>query len=1055
MFDNGPNPIKQEVGRSRPWGDSMPIQANDDRRHPESSQRRHLTVMFCDVVGSTHLSRQRDVEAYFSILRAYYEACTPVVERYGGLIAQHQGDGIYAWFGYPVPSEDDATRAVRAGLDLLVVLRRLSANLEDEVGEPLAVRIAAHAGEVLVAAVGDEAPLAFGHTPNLAAKLNQAARPGTLVVSGEVLRLVEDRFDVLAREAVVLPDGTVVPVYEVAVERQREGRIGRSWRTPLIGRAREREQLQRIWSSVQTGQGAAVALVGGRGIGKSRLASAAAAEAASGRATVLECACTPLDATTAYRSFRTLLAQAAGIGPDDPPTVGAALLENHLLDRLAMDQEAAAMLGAVLGLPESAAGSPPDLAPARLAQVTAELLVAWVVRLAAADPTVLLVDDVPDADPSSLAVLAQLVGARPPGLLLVFTARSPATLAPLLAEGPIERIELAPLEGEHAEALIDAVAAASPLEKHEREQILRQGEGVPFYLEELARAAQEAAGRTALPITLTGRLQARLAAPGIDHDVVGVLAVAGQQLDEAVLASVLRTSAEDLRPRLDRLLAGDLVVDTGSSTPSYRFRHGLIAEAAYGLLLQQQRTELHHRLAKVLARQDGSGRPVDWNVVGHHLKLARRPLDAYEAILSGADEARRGGAIPEALQSYRDALNLVAELTDPGVRDLLEVRCRLQRGITAISARGFGAEEAVEDFERCAELCRQLGPRPEHLSAMTGVYSFYLLQGELAAARQMAGDLRSWVETGHADYRPENALAFGVLSFFEGDYAGAVERLGLAAGQFRALPADAPRAEQNWLLPFDPLVATLSHLAPVLWITGRPREAHEAGDRAIARAATLEFPEGPFSMAYAKSYLAWMYAVGGHHETAARFAGEVRELGRRHGFVFWESTGEIHLALAEFRTAGRTDAPQTVAVHAAMWEFLRARCFLPYVLTAAAETTAELGLEAEAVAGFGAAGALGEETGVLFYETERLRLLARTLPAGERSLAMLRRALELANRQGALLFELRAALDLARQAEDPESSAWLAAVMARFPPGAGYPELNEAQALVARAPTRR
>jgi class 3 adenylate cyclase len=1033
-------------------GDTMPIQGTDDRRPFASSQRRFLTVMFCDVVGSTHLSRQRDVEAYFSILRAYYDACTPVVERHGGQVAQHQGDGIYVWFGYPVPREDDATRAVRAGLDLLVVLRRLSARLESESGEPLAVRIAAHAGEVLVAAVGNDAPLAFGHTPNLAAKLNQAARPGTLVVSGEVLRLAGNRFEVEPREDVVLADGSAVPVYEVAGERQPDGGIGRSWRTPLIGRARERERLEQAWSSVQAGQGAAVALVGGRGIGKSRLASAVAAEAASGQATVLECACTQLDTTSAHHVFRTLLAQAAGIAPDAPPTLGAALLEQHLIDRLGMDQGAVALLGGVLGLAEPAAASPPDLAPEKLAQVSAELLVEWVARLAAAAPTVLLIDDVPDADPSSLAVLGQLVAARPQRLLLVFTARSPAGLAPLLAEGPVERIELEPLEGEDAEAMIDAVVAASPLDLREREQVLRQGEGVPFYLEELARAAREAVDQ-AIPITLTGQLQARLVAPGIDRDVVGVLAVAGQELDEAVLASVLRIGTDDLQHRLDPLLAADLVVDTGTSGSAYRFRHGLIAEAAYGLLLQEQRTELHRRIAVVLAGLDGTGRPVDWNVVGHHLRLAQRPLDAYEAILAGAAEARRGGAIPEALQSYREALDLVAELTDPGVRDLLEVRCRLQRGITAVSARGFAAEEAVEDFERCAELCHKLGPRPEHLSAMTGVYSFYLLQGDLAAARRVAEDLRSWVEAGHADYRPENALAFGVLSFFEGDYTGAAEELGQAASQFRTLPADAPGGEQNWLLPFDPLVITLSHRASVLWMIGRPREAHEAGDRAVARAATLAFPEGPFSMAYAKSYLAWMYAVGGHHETAARLADEVREIGRRHGFVFWESTGEIHLALAEFWTAGRTDAPQTIAAHAAMWEFLKARVFLPYVLTAAAETSAALGSEAEAVAGFGAAGMLVEETGVWFYEAERRRLLARTAPPGAESRAMLREAWELAHRQGALLFELRAALDLARQAPDPESAARLAEVMARFPPGAGYPELNEAQALLAQAPT--
>jgi class 3 adenylate cyclase len=1031
----------------------MPIQGPDDRRPNESSQRRFLTVMFCDVVGSTHLSRERDVEAYFSILRAYYDACTPVVERHGGRVAQHQGDGIYVWFGYPVPSEDDATRAVRAGLDLLVVLRRLSARLESETGEPLAVRIAAHAGEVLVAAVGNDAPIAFGHTPNLAAKLNQAARPGTMVVSGEVLRLVGNRFEVEPREDVVLQDGSAVPVYEVAEERQPEGGIGRSWRTPLVGRARERERLERAWSSVQAGEGAAVALVGGRGIGKSRLASAVAAEAASGQATVLECACTQLETTSAYRVFRTLLAEAAGIAPDAPPTLSAALLENHLIDRLGMDQGAVALLGGVLGLAEPAAAPPPDLAPAKLAEVSAELLVEWVARLAAAAPTVLLIDDVPDADLSSLAVLGQLVAARPARLLLVFTARSPAGLAPLLAEGPVERIELEPLEGEDAEAMIDAVAAASPLDIGEREQVLRQGEGVPFYLEELARAAQEAVDQAALPITLTGQLQARLAAPGIDRDAVGVLAVAGQELDETVLASVLRVGSEDLHHRMDPLLAADLVVDTGASGSAYRFRHGLIAEAAYGLLLQEQRTELHRRIAEVLAGLDGTGRAVDWNVVGHHLRLAQRPLDAYEAIMAGADEARRGGAIPEALQSYREALDLVAELTDPALRDLLEVRCRLQRGITAVSARGFAAEEAVEDFDRCAELCRKLGPRPEHLSAMTGVYSFYLLQGELAAARRMAEELRSWVEAGHADYRPENALAFGVLSFFEGDYTGAAERLGQAASQFRTLPDDAPRGEQNWLLPFDPLVVTLSHRASVLWMTGRPREAHEAGDRAVARAATLAFPEGPFSMAYAKSYLAWMYAVGGHHETAARLADEVREIGRRHGFVFWESTGEIHLALAEFWTAGRTDTPQTIAAHAAMWEFLGARVFLPYVLTAAAEASAALGSEAEAVAGFAAAGMLVEETGVRFYEAERRRLLARTAPPGAESRALLREAWELAHRQGALLFELRAALDLARQAPDPESAARVAEVMARFPPGVGYPELNEAQALLAQAPT--
>src|SRR6185312_7364691 len=222
-----------------------------DRELPDSSQRRHLTVMFCDVVGATHLSGERDVETYFSILHAYYGECRPVVERHGGRIAQHQGDGIYVWFGYPVPKDDDAICAVRAALDLLVVLRRLSSRLEVEIGEPLAV----------------------GHTPKLAAKLQHAARPGTLVISDEVLRLVADCFEVQAGPPAILADGSVVPVHEVVKEKHRQGRVGRSWRTPMVDRNRERARLQGIWTSVQAGDGAVIGLVGGRGIGKTRLAS--------------------------------------------------------------------------------------------------------------------------------------------------------------------------------------------------------------------------------------------------------------------------------------------------------------------------------------------------------------------------------------------------------------------------------------------------------------------------------------------------------------------------------------------------------------------------------------------------------------------------------------------------------------------------------------------------------------------------------------------------------------------------------------------------------------
>lgn len=1020
----------------------------DRAPHPESSRRRHLTVMFCDVVGSTRLSRGRDVESYFSVLRAYYDACGPVVERHGGFIAQHHGDGIYVWFGYPEPHEDDGVRAVRAGLDLLVVLGHLSARLEAEAGEPLAVRIAVHAGEVLMAPVGNEpGPLAFGHTPNLAAKLQQAARPGTMVVSADLLRAVEDAFDVRKLPDAVLPDGTRVPVYEIVGERQPAELVARQWRTPLVGRERELDRLRRSWSAVRAGAGRTVVVTGGRGVGKTRLVSSlAAAEAA--HAAVVDCACHELDAGSAYGSIRKLLARAAGIKPDDPPALQAARLRDHL-GELEMDQTAAVLFAAVLGLPAETVGKPPDLDPSKLAQLTVELLVRWAARLAAARPTLMLVDDLDHADPSSLAVLQQLASGPPPGLLLILTTQAEVTPLADLAGEHAEIVRVEPFAAAAARALIDAVTEAAPLAPHVREEILVQCEGVPLYLEELTRAADDDADHATVPTGLTGRLQARLSAPDVDAEVRGALAVANRATDESTLAAVLGVEAAEVRRRLTGLLARDLVTDLG---PGYQFRHGLLRDAAYGLLLQEQRVALHGLMADTLIAQRATGGRADWNVLGRHLELARRPLDAYEALLAGADEARRAGAVPEALQSYGEALDLVAAIADPEVRSLLEVRARLQRGVTAVSARGFGADEAVEDFDRCAELCRRLGPRPEHLSAMTGVYSFYLLQGDLAAARRVAEDLRAWVESAHAERRPENLLAFGVLSFFEGDYRGAVEALSDASARFAFQPpGTAP--ERNWLLPLDPFVATLSHLSSVLWIVGRQDEALEAGDRAMARAALLPFPTHPFSMAYAKSYLSWTHAVAGNHESAARLAAQVCEIGTRHGFAFWECTGQIHLALAEYRTRGRADAADTVAANASIWELLRARVFLPYVLTTAAQMRTAMGQADLAAAGFETAGRLAEETGVRFYEAERLRLQAHGLAAAGAA-DVLRRAGRLASRQGALLFELRAALDLARLDGTAESAGPLRDVVARFPSTGGYPELNEARAVLSRAAAR-
>jgi class 3 adenylate cyclase len=651
----------------------MTLAGNDHGSARRLNERRHLIVMFCDVVDSTRLSRKRDVETYYSVLRAYYDACRAVVARHGGFVAQHHGDGIYIWFGYPQPHEDDALRAVRAGLDLLGVLHRVSAGFDGEAGEPFQVRIAAPAGEVLVAPVEHESgPLAFGHTPNLAAKLQQVTpRPGT-----------------------VLRDGVVVAAHEVVREHRRPGRIAAGWQTPLVGRDREVERLQALWSDVRDGPGDVVAIVGDRGVGKTRLASTLTALAAEDGATVLDCASNRLDARTAYRTMRVLLAAAAGIGPDDQSVVGAARLRDHLQGTLGMDDVASSVLGASLGLARGAELPAPSVDPRRLAQLTADTLVEWLRRLAARTPTIVAIDDIADADPSSMEILARLAAEPLPHLLIVVTAYSVTSLPDGLSTPHTRILELSPLSEDDADALVAVVTAAAPLELHVSERIVRQGEGIPLYLEELARTAQEA-DDTALPITLTGYLQARIAASAADREVVGVLAAAGRAVEEAVLTAVLEVDDAGLRDGLAGLMARDLVVHLTDDGSHYRFRHGLIAEAAYGLLLHDDRTRLHGRLADAMIDRHGRGQRLDWNVVGRHLDLAGRPVEAADALLNGADEARGAGANHEALQGYQDVLDVLEKIADAGVRDRLEVRCRMRRGAAAIAARGWGADEAI------------------------------------------------------------------------------------------------------------------------------------------------------------------------------------------------------------------------------------------------------------------------------------------------------------------------------------------------------------------------
>lgn len=968
-----------------------------------SARHCQMTLMFCDLVGSTALAERLDPEDMSEVLRAYRTVCAGVVERYEGFIEDRQGDGLLVRFGPPRVHEDDPRRAVLTALGIVDALRDRSAEIQRRHGVELAVRIAVHTGMALIEA-GD----IIGPLPNEAARLQGLAAPGTVRISDSTWALVRGYFDVEAHGPATLR-GVSRPVetFTVRGERASAPLEAMTRLTPFVGRERESAVIAELWQrAVGGGSPPAVLVTGGPGIGKSRLLmESARALGASFRL----CQCSGYHTTTSLHAFGRLLSELCAITDEDGPQERLEKL------RAAAGREPGdlPLLAAALSVPLELT-SPPAMDAAAL-RLRAIEVAAGIIQARLRRPSVLLVEDLQWADDSSLDLVGALLLRAPPGLLIALSAR--VGFVARWPEQRLRRVHLGPLSAEETRTLALEIPESAVLPDDQRGALVARSDGVPLYLEELARGADALAWDPArpsalgnpgdeIPAALRDPLLARLSTPGVDLELVQLAATIGRDVDRRLLQQAAGLDDHAFHAKLTNLLALGLI--DRSSEDTIRFRHELIRAVAYDTQRRTARRARHSRIADLLPV--AASRGGDAGAAAFHLERAERYEEAIDAHVRAAAVGQALGAHQEVTRQLAHVLELVECLPEGTSRLERELAIRQLRGFSSVMSGGYSTRECREDNARCVELCEILGPRPELLPSLLASWSYYC-SCDLVEIERVRQTIRRQVAGGALEV-PLRTLDAGITAFFEGRLGQARELLPAFLDQPWGHAEGAPPPE--WLLPHDPYAAASAHLVATLAMVDEPERARAVFERGLQRAAGLQFPFGPFSAAYVHSQLAFIRRLEGDLQGAAESGAQMRAIGRKHGFALFTVAGEIHQALSRVH-AGEFDALDVAATGVAQWRaLLAAEIWCPFLLAELAAAQALAGRRADALASLEQALATADSTGAQFYTSEVLRLRGelRLQDGDPRGLADLREGYDLARRQGAVVLAARAEASL-------------------------------------------
>jgi class 3 adenylate cyclase len=1031
-------------------------------------ERRQVTVLICDLVGSTALSARLDPEDMREVIAAYHRCCAEAIARNGGFVAKYMGDGVLAYFGYPQAHEDDAERAVRGALVLIEAVRKLRTGHD----ATLQVRIGVATGVVVIADDLAERT-AVGETPNLAARLQALAEPGRVVISQSTRRLIGGLFEYRDLGAVALK-GFAEPVsaYQVlGISRvasrfhaRRDAKL-----TPLVGREEELALLQRRWRQARAGDGRVVLISGEPGIGKSRLAVALQDMLASEPHARLHFYCSPHHTESALYPMINQLERGAGFERTDAPAERLAKLE-AVLGQSPEAREKLALFADLLSLPSDARYPLPEMSPQKRKDRTLAAFVQQLQSLAARQPVLMILEDAHWIDPTTLELLEMAIDEVARLAVLLVVTHRPEFQPPSIGQAHVTLLTLNRLGPRERMALVEQVVGDKALSEELAAEIAERADGIPLFVEELTKAVLEAGGgegeakqiisaaprpRLVVPATLQASLMARLDRLGpAAKEIAQIGAAIGREFSYPLLAAVAQQPDAALHSALDRFSDAGLIFNRGVvPQATFLFKHALVRDAAYGTLLRRQRQQLHGRIASVLEREFPALVKTQPELLAHHCAEAGLAARAIEFYLVAAKRAIAASSNSEAIGHLTKGLALV-DLLPAAMRRSSELRLRFTMSEPLIQLKGYGAPEVEAGFARSRELCLELGDSPELFHSLYGLWGYHLLRARLTAASELSAELLELgprLDDSHLRLAAHHTAT--VTAYWTGRLTSVPQHSDLELQLY-----DPERQRGRRTVASDAVIDSLGHCAFALWALGFPDRACDKSATALALARRVN---NPFGLCAAMNWHAYLHYFRREPVRAAESLGILSAVAREHGFAFWSLSADIWQLWYEICVMGERSADgidRFRRAHAGMRMLGAELAYSPNVPMLVDCLAAEGRIEEAAEASVDALADIAR-MGQAVLEPQLLCLLGDMLrrqdgDALDRAEGAYRQAIDVARRQSARMWELRAATALAQLWQDcgrgDEARALLTPICDWFSEGFDTRDLQDARGLLAR-----
>lgn len=1037
-------------------------------------ERRHMTMIFCDIVGSTALAARLDLEETHEVIYSFQETCARVIAQYDGFTARYMGDGVLVYFGYPQAHEDDARRAAYTALGILEELARLNNRLESQHGLRLSVRIGIHSGPIVVGRGGGGAqgePQAFGPTINFAARLQAVAEPNSIVMSEATLELVRGLF-------IVEPLGLrhlkgfpkPVPVYRLVRAsgvRSRLDHMAALGLTPLVDRQQEMADLLSHWQQAKTSTGHVVLLSGDAGTGKSRLVLELREKLVAENHTWLECRGSAYHQQSAFHPIIELLRQGLLFEPNESADNKIAKLERGLKSMGFPLAETMPLFTQLLSLPLPAGYAPLALSSEAQRRKTLEAMDAWLHKLASLQPVVMVMEDLQWMDPSTIQLIDRLVQQTLNGpILMLFTFRS--TFDPPQIKLPnLSRIVLPPLPAEDVRAMVANIAGGKKMPREVLEHVVTKTDGVPIFVEELTKMVLESGilrqgelsyelanriSSLAIPETLQDSLMARLDNLAGFKSIAQLGAALGREFSYELLSAVSPLDSDDLAKGIHRLVEAGLLYERGQPPQSsYMFKHALIQDAAYGALLKKKRKEVHRKIVAAVEEKFPEIVVNEPEILAYHSEKAGLVEKAVRYCYKAGLRANAASAYQEAASHLNQGLELLKDLPPGAERSQQELGLLMALGVCLVATRGYASNEVQQTFASAYNLCQKLGRASQLFLALFGLWMFHVVRSNEKETAEVTEQLLDIAQRSQdPDLMLEAHGPAGIAAMFHGGQLLARHHISECMSYYN------PESHRihAFIYGQEPGTVIKTYAGLNYWLLGYPDQALTFSQSAVE---TGEQVAHPFSLAAAVNFAAVVRHYRREVKELADMAGMLVRICTEQGFPLWLGAGVCELGWVTVQMGDHAKGIGQIQEGLSLIRMTGCRLTIPYHQGSLIESFLLAGMIEEGLNEVEDALKAAYETLDRYHIAELYRLKGELLLASshehrESAEACFRQAIGVAAQQSAKSLELRAALSLsrllARQNRRAEACQVLGEVYDWFTEGRDTVDHKEAQLLL-------